>query len=166
MLAQVVVLFFTFATGLQWDGWTYLAALLQALGGLIVVLALRRSWLAMAVPVISTALSAALLAVFVRVEGVSACNDREMAAVVGLRSPSGEPLEFVGTYDGCSASVPTEQATEQAIKDFAANLRTHGWTVDNPDGGRMAHKGRVVIFVEPLTESGTGMSIGLADDNW
>ena len=168
VLAQGAVLFLTFVAGLQWDGWTYAAALLQALllGGVLTVLGSRRSWLILAVPLTSAAISLGLLLLFVEAEDDAACNDREMAAVAGLRSPSGEPLKFVGTYDGCSASVPTEQVTEQATKGFAATLRAHGWTVDNPDGGRMAHKGRVVIFVEPLTESGTGMSISLADDNW
>ncbi len=44
--------------GLQWGGWTYSAALLQGLllGVVLIVLALRRSWLVLAEPVVPLAI--------------------------------------------------------------------------------------------------------------
>jgi hypothetical protein len=168
---QFLVVVLILVTGLLWTGWPWLLALALAVLGLPVVLGVARRTgrdafvlMLLAVPLASAGAAIALASFNAQHVADTACNDREMAAVAGLRSPSGEPLKFVGTYDGCSASLPTEQVTELATKDFAATLRAHGWTVDNPDGGRMAHKGRVVIFVEPLTESGTGMRISLADD--
>lgn len=170
---QCVVLALIFMTGLLWTGWPWLLAVVLAVLGLAVVLGIalrtgRNAFVLMllAVPLASVGAAIGLAAYNAQHIADTACNDREMAAVAGLRSPSGEQLKFVGTYDGCSASVPTEHVTARTTKDFAATLRARGWTVDNPDGGRMAHKGRVVIFVEPLTESGNGMEVSVADDNW
>lgn len=62
-LVQFMVLAGTFFMGLGWGGFTWLAALLQALAGFwaIALLARRRSWLVLAVPVLSVALTAGLV---------------------------------------------------------------------------------------------------------
>ena len=90
----------------------------------------------------------------------------------GLESPTGEQLTFEGTSEGCAAAVDSEKTSEELTAAFASTLRTTGWTVTSPDGGRMAHKEGVTLFVEPLTESVkeeelvgfTGILISVDDD--
>ncbi len=64
-LAQVAVLAGTFLMGLAWGGVTYLAALLQAVAAFVLAvrLAARHSLLVLVVPLLSAALTAALVAV-------------------------------------------------------------------------------------------------------
>ncbi len=170
---QCLVLALIFISGLMWDGWPWLLAVVLGVLGLAVVLGVATRpgrdalvLVLLAVPLATVVTAIGLAVYFSQDVAAGECNDRELAAVAGLRSPDGEQLKFVGTYDGCTASVPTERVTARATKAFAATLRAAGWTVDNPEGGRMAHKGRVVIFVAPLAESGNGLKVGVADDNW
>ena len=101
-----------------------------------------------------------------------ACSDRELEAVARLESPGGKPLAFDGTSEGCEARVESDQPSKELTAAFASTLRTAGWTVTSPDGGRMAHKDGVTLFVEPLTESVkeekvigfTGILISVYDD--
>ena len=65
-----------------------------------------------------------------------------------------------------------DRSSKELTAAFASTLRTAGWTVTSPDGGRMAHKDGVTLFVEPLTESlkeeevigFTGILISVDDD--
>lgn len=62
VVVQFMVLAMTFLAGLGWYGYTYQAACLQALVGVVAIplLALRRTWLMLAVPVLSLALTIGL----------------------------------------------------------------------------------------------------------
>ena len=126
----------------------------------------------LAVPIVSGGLIAGLAAFDIWQVSRAACSDRELEAVAGLESPSGEPLTFDGTYEGCIARVDSYRASKEWIAAFAATLRTAGWTVTNPDGGQMAHKDGVTLGVEPqprtVTEEGmkfTPMHIAVWDDS-
>jgi len=168
---QLIVVALTFVSGLLWVGWPYVLANVFAIVGLVGVLVVgfrtgrKAAVLALlAVPLVSVGVIAGLAAFNEGQVARTACSDRELAAVAGLRSPTGGPLTFEGTYDGCQAAVDSDQTTEELTADFAATLRTSGWMVVHPEGGRMAQKDGVTIFVEPLTEADTGIQIAVNDD--
>ena len=80
--------------------------------------------------------------------------------MAGLESPGGKQLAFEGTSEGCEARVDSDRASEELTTAFASTLRTAGWTVTSPDGGRMAHQDGVTLFVEPLTEAFSEEDVG------
>jgi hypothetical protein len=177
---QVIVMALTLVSGmLLWVGWPYLVANVVAILGLVLVLVVgsrtgRSSAVIalLAVPFVSVALILGLAAFDEWQVARVACSDRELEAVAGLESPSGEPLAFDGTYEGCEARVDSDRASGELTAAFAATLRTAGWTVTSPDGGRMAHKDGVTLFVESGPESikngvvigFTGIVVSVDDD--
>ena len=178
---QVIVMALTFVSKmLLWLGWwPYVVANVVAILGLVLVLALGtrtgRSGVVislLAVPLVSVGLIVGLANFDEWQAARVACSDRELEAVAGLESPSGKPLTFAGTSEGCEARVSSDQASKELTTAFASTLRTAGWTVSSPDGGRMAQKDGVTLFVEPLTESiqeeevigFTGILISVDDD--
>ena len=158
---QVIVMALTLVSGmLLWVGWPYVVANVVAILGLVLVLVVgsrtgRSSAVIalLAVPFVSVGLIAGLVAFDEWQVSRVACSDRELKAVAGLESPSGEPLAFDGTYEGCEARVENDRASEELTAALAATLRKEGWTVTSPDGGRMAHKDGVTLFVESGPES-------------
>ncbi len=159
VLAQGGVLLVTFALGLQWDGWTYLAAVVQALllGVLVVVLTLQRRWLALAVPLISAALSVGFLAFFVKVEGAAACTQDMREATAQSTSPPGVKVSFNGEPGvGCVArfTVPASE-TDGVLAHYRRELTRHGWaiTATEPDA-LVATRGRIVMNVSALAGEG------------
>jgi len=177
---QVIVMALTLVSGmLLWVGWPYVVANVVAILGLVLVWVVgsrtgRSSAVIalLAVPVVSVGLIAGLAAFDAAQVSRVACSDRELEAVAGLESPSGEPLAFAGTYDGCDARVESDRASSELTAAFAATLRAAGWTVTNPDGGRMAYKDGVTLFVESGPETVkngvvigfTGIVIYVTDD--
>ena len=154
---QVIVMALTVVSGmLLWVGWPYVVANVVAILGLVLVLIVgsrtgRSSALIalLAVPLVSVALIAGLAAFGESQVSRVACSDRELKAVAGLESPSGEPLAFDGNSEGgCDARVENDRASEELTAALAASLREEGWTVTSPDGGRMAHKDGVTLLVE------------------
>ena len=178
---QVIVVALTLVSGmLLWVGWPYVVANAVAILGLVLVLVVgsrtgRSSAVTalLAVPFVSVALILGLVAFDEWQVARVACSDRELEAVAGLESPSGEPLAFGGSSEGgCEARVENDRASEELTAAFAATLREEGWTVTSPDGGRMAHKDGVTLFVESGPESikngvvigFTGIVIYVSDD--
>ena len=176
---QVIVMAVTFVSGMLWAGWPYVVANVVAILGLVLVLMVgsrtgRRNVLValLTVPVVSIGLIVGLANFNDWRLARVACSDRELEAVAGLESPSGKPLAFDGTSEGCEARVESDQPSKELTTAFASTLRTAGWTVTSPDGGRMAHQDGVTLFVEPLTESVkeeelvgfTGILISVDDD--
>ena len=176
---QVIVMALTFVSGMLWAGWPYVVANVVAILGFVLVLAVgnrtgRRNALIalLAVPVLSIGIIAGLANVNEWWLARVACSDRELEAVAGLESPRGKPLSFAGTSEGCEARIDSGRSSKELTAAFASTLRTAGWTVTSPDGGRMAHKEGVTLFVEPLTESVeeekvtgfTGILISVNDD--
>ena len=177
---QVVVMAATLISGmLLWTGWPYAVANVVAILGLVLVLFVgsrtgRRKVLIalLAVPVVSIGVIAGLANLNERWLARTACSDRELEAVAGLESPGGKPLTFHGTSEGCEARLDSDRASEELTAALASTLRTTGWTVTSPDGGRMAHKDGVTLFAEPLSESVeekevtgfTGILISVDDD--
>jgi hypothetical protein len=176
---QVIVIALTFVSGMLWAGWPYVVANVVAILGFVLVLAVgnrtrRRNALIalLAIPVVSLGIVAGLANFNEWWLARVACSDRELEAVAGLESPSGEPLSFDGTSEGCAAKVDSGRSSRKLTAAFSSNLRTAGWTVTSPDGGRMARKEGVTLFVEPLTESVeeekvvgfTGILISVNDD--
>ena len=176
---QVIVMVLTFVSGMLWAGSLYVVANIVAILGLVLMLFTGthtgRSTAPialLAVPVVSVGLILGLANLNEWWLAQSACSDRELKAVAGLESPSGKPPAFDGTSEGCEARVNSDRASKELIGAFASTLRTTGWTVTSPDGGRMAHKEGVTLFVEPLTESikeeevvgFTGILISVTDD--
>ena len=159
VLVQGGVLFLTFVMGLQWGGWTYLAALSQAflLGVLVVVLALRRRWLAPAVPLLSAALSAGLLTVFVTVEGVTACTPEMREATAQLTPPLGAEVSFTGEPGvGCVArfTVPASK-TGTVLAHYRREFTRHGCEITAAEpGGLLATRGQLVLNVSALDMEG------------
>ncbi len=176
---QVIVIALTFVSGMLWAGWPYVVANVVAILGFVLVLAVgnrtgRRNALIalLAVPVVTIGIIAGLANFNEWWLARVACSDRELEAVAGLESPSGKALSFDGTSEGCEARFDNDRPSKELTSDFASTLRTAGWTVTSPDGGRMAHKDGVTLFVEPLTESVedekltgfTGILISVNDD--
>jgi len=163
---QVIVMALTFVSGLLWAGWPYVVANVVAILGLVLMLLLgtrtgRPTALIalLAVPFVSVGLVLGLVAFDEWRVGRAACSDRELEAVAGLESPSGEPLVFEGSYEGCEARADFDLPREEVTTAYAATLRKDGWTVTN----RMARKDGVTLFVEPLNEV-DGILISVEDD--
>lgn len=153
VLAQGGVLFLTFVAGLQWGGWTYLAAVLQAAlaGALAAVLASRRRWLALAVPLTSAALSMALYAFFVEVESAAACT-RDIREATGQLTPlPGNRASFHGEpANGCIArfTVPAS-TTESVYTNYRREFTENGWEITTRDSGPLqATKNGIDMNVE------------------
>ena len=177
---QVIVMAVTFVSGMLWAGWPYVVANVVAILGLVLVLVVvgsrtgRRNALIalLAIPVVSIGLIVGLANFNEWWLARVACSDRELDAVAGLESPSGKSLAFDGTSEGCAARFDSDRSSKELTAAFVSTLRTAGWTVTSPDGGRMAHKDGVTLFVEPLTESlkeaevigFTGILISVDDD--
>ena len=129
-LAQLGVLAFTFLMGLGWGGLTYVAALLQAAAGLVVIarLAGRKGAAVLLVPVLSAA-STAALAVIGQAHGrATACSDVERAAASELAPPAGTSLELEGHYiEGCLASTRMDLSNETILEHYRAEFARHGW---------------------------------------
>ena len=161
---QVIVMALTFVSGmLLWVGWPYVVANVVAILGLVLVLFVgsrtgRSSALIalLAVPIVSVGLIAGLADFNAWQVARVACSDRELKAVAGLESPSGKPLAFDGSSEGCEARVKNDRASGELTAALAATLREAGWTVTSPDGGRMAHKDGVTLFVELLSRNYQG----------
>lgn len=168
---QVIVMALTFVSGMLWAGWPYVVANVVAILGLVLMLFTgtrtgRSGALiaVLAVPFVSVGLILGLANINEWWLARSACSDRELAAVNGLQSPTGEQLTFEGTSEGCIATVHSEKTSKDLTATFATSLRTAGWTIIQPDGGRMAQKGGVTLFVEDLTEAETRIDIYVNDD--
>ena len=159
---QAIVIMLAVVSGMGlWAGWSYFAVanVVAVLGLVLVLFVANRTGRSgavialLAVPVISVVLIQGLMALEGWQLARGACSDLELEAVAGLESPDGKPLAFAGTYEGCEARVDSRRASGELTADFASTLRTAGWTVRSPDGGRMAYKDGVTLFVDPLTES-------------
>lgn len=159
VLTQAGVLFLTFAAGLQWGGWTYVAAVLQAAlaGALVAVLASRRRWLALAVPLTSAALSIALYAFFVEVETAAACTQDIREATGQLAPPPGTRPRFHGEpANGCIArfTVPAS-ATESVYTHYRREFAGNGWELATRDSGPLqATKNGIDMNVEVVEGEG------------
>jgi hypothetical protein len=132
-------LFLTFVAGLQWGGWTYLAAVLQAalLSALVAVVASRRGWLALAVPLTSAALSMALYAFFVEVETAAACTQDIREATGQLTPLPGNRPSFHGEpANGCIArfTVPAS-ATDSVYAHYRRELTRNDWDITTSESG-------------------------------
>ena len=153
VLTQGGVFFLTFVAGLQWGGWTYPAAVLQAAlaGALVAVLASRRGWLALTVPLTSTALSMALYAFFVEVESAAACTKDIREAAGQLTPLSGTRPSFHGEpANGCIArfTVPTS-ATETVYTHYRREFTGNDWEIITRDPGPLqATKNGIDINLE------------------
>ncbi len=146
-LAQGGVLFLTFVMGLMWDGWTYAVALLQAslLLGAVLRLASRRSWLALAVPLLSAALSLGLFLFFDKVESDAACTSDMREATAQVRPLPGTHVTFNGEVEnGCIArfSVPASDA-DSVLPHYRREFTRHGWeiTAEEADAGCVTEDG-------------------------
>lgn len=159
-LAQGAVLFLTFVAGLQWDGWTYSAALLQAvlLGGVLLALVSRRSWLALAVPLISAAISLRLLLLFVEVEEDAACTSDMREATAQVEPLPGTNATFDGeVVNGCIArfTVPASK-TDSVIPHYRREFARNGWEITAEESDELvATRDRIVMNVSvPEGEGG------------
>ena len=163
---QVIVMALTFVSGLLWSGWPYGVANVVAILGLVLILFVGSRTgrspaviALLAVPAISVALILGLVAFDEWRVARVACSDRELKAVAGLESPSGEPLTFHGSYEGCEARADFDLPREEVTTAYAATLREAGWTVTN----RTARKDGVTLWVEPLNKY-DGILISVEDD--
>jgi hypothetical protein len=162
VLAQASVFFLTFVMGLVWDGWTYSAAVLQAavlfFGVLVTVLRSRRRWLALAVPLMSSALSVALYAFFIEVEAAAACTPDMRGAAKQLTPMPGTRVSFNGEpANGCIArfTVPAS-ATKSVTSHYRREFTRNGWHIVTQDSGLLqGTKNGIVMNVEvPAGEGG------------
>lgn len=168
---QILVATLLLLSGPLWLGGPYALALTLAVAGGFLVLgpgakARRPAALlsVLAIPVLTLGLTAGLARYeYVKVVD-AACSAAELAAADGLRSPSGEVLEFEGTYDACQARVASAERTQSLAGRLAGSLRASGWTVERPQAGRMAHKDGVVLFVDSSSEAGTGLLLIIEDN--
>jgi hypothetical protein len=166
---QVIIMALTFVSGMLWPGWPYLVANVVAILGLVLIRFIgtrtgRPTALIaqLAAPFVSVALILGLVAFDEWRVARAACNDRELKAVAGLESPSGQPLTFQGSYDGCEARADLDLPREEVTTVYAATLREAGWTVTN----RTARKDSVTLWFEPLNESDVVLMWVEDDEPW
>lgn len=129
---QLLVLFLTLVMGLGWGGWSHVVALLQGLLGLVVIvlLAVRRRWAALAVPLVSAALAAGLAALGVATAPLTECSEAEETALAELSTPAGQPLEPDGRMEfGCYAQFGSELSLVELRSQYGPQLRERGWHV-------------------------------------
>ena len=145
----------TWVMGLMWSGWVYAVAIAAAVLGLVLVLFVGSRTgrspaviALLAVPFSSIALILGLIAFDEWQVARTACSDRELKAVAGLESPSGKPLTFQGSYEGCYAKADFDLPREEVTTAYAKTLREAGWTVTN----RTARKDGVTLWVQPLNK--------------
>jgi len=169
-LAQAGVLLLTFVMGLMWVGWTWAAALLQAvlLGGVLLVLVTRRSWLALAVPLISAAISVGLFLFFVNVEADAACTSEVREAAAQVKPLPGTTVTFDGEVEvGCIArfTVPASK-TASVIPHYRREFTRHGWEIAAEESDELvATKDRIRMIVMVPGGAEGGLVVIEADHN-
>lgn len=143
VVAQLVVAWFTTVLGLGWGGVLYVLAVAQAVVafGVIAWLLRRRSVAALAVPVVSAALTASLWGMATLVVRATACSDEELALAAELDAPPGIDVDLKGEMGGSGIECVARFSTEGGAQDIAAHylrqFAEHGWRVvtDEVGGG-------------------------------
>lgn len=128
---QVVVLVVTFFMGLGMEAVAWVAALLQAVAGFVVLVRVgaRRPGLALLVPVASFALTQVLAVGGARLAEARACSDEEVAAAQSFAPPPGVEVRFTGYAEaGCAAYLNSDVAPDALVAHYRAELRRLGWT--------------------------------------
>jgi hypothetical protein len=136
-LAQLMVLAATFFMGLGWGGPTWVAGLVQAGAGVVLVVRLggRRSWWVVAVPVLSALLTVGLVMVAEQYAAATECSDQETQAFARLRPPVGLDMELEGDMNnGCMARGYTRTPPETVVTHYAEQLRENGWSIRTGQG--------------------------------
>ena len=130
-LLQLLVLLFTFLMGLGWGGVTWLLALAQAAGALALISWVgtrRRFPLALLVPLLSAALTAALAAAGQAHMAATACSPEELAAAEQLSPPPGTDVALQGTTtQECVATIETALSSAEIIEHYRGQFQRHGW---------------------------------------
>ena len=166
-VVQCGVVFMTFVLGLVWGGWTYALANVVALLGLgaILVLGARtsrsRPLLALlAVPVASALVTGVLYAAGTALEEAASCSPSEISAVERLRSPSGDPLTFEGSFDGeCIARPDFVGPVPVEYRHYLEQLKGDGWRVLENDVPELALVTKDGIRVSVEVVPGEGMTL-------
>ena len=166
--AQVGVLLFTALLGLQWGGWSYAAALGQASGLCVVaaVLASRRSWWVLAVPVVSVAASIALLVIGTTADAATACDPGALQRAASVDPLPGTSPRLEGeAVNGCIARFTTDAPPERVIAHYRDEFEQGGWTLVTDDPLLLvARSGSTVMNVEVVPAEGGLVIIGLSQD--
>lgn len=127
---QAVLSFMIFMGGLNWTGWQYLAAVGQALVGLVLIVLLARRFpvVVLVVPIVSFLVWQALWNAAMR-EGHNprACTATEEAALRELTPPDAILLELRGDNDRCFTGVTTTRPAEEVRAQFEQEFVAHGW---------------------------------------
>lgn len=167
LLAQAVVLMLTFFMGLGWGSPTWLAALAQAGVGifLVVFLGTRRSWWIVAVPIVSTLLTFALLRAAEQYTAASECSEQQEAAFAQLTQPADLDLELEGSMNnGCMASGYTEMASADVVTQFAEQLRVNEWNIRERQPEYLeAERNGLGITIEGVPQEGGLVLVSLWD---
>lgn len=130
LLVQLVVIWFTVTMGLGWGGWTYIAAVLQSLAGITIILWLmrQRPVLSLAVPGVSALLTAGLLLLGTTLAKVTECSPAERAAVAELAAPPGASIVLQGELsNGCIARFNTSLSASELTAHYEREFAAHGW---------------------------------------
>lgn len=156
--AQAGVLLLTLMFGLGWGGWTWAAALLQvlALSGVLAVLASRRSWLVVAVPIASLLLSLGLFVLFVQAETRWACKPEYAAATSQLDPPAGSDVRFTGEAgNGCIARFTTDATPQEILAHYRGELTENGWNITSQQATEIvAVKDGIIMTVSVSPQEG------------
>ena len=138
-LAYAAQAFVLLATLLMWPlGWRsplYVPALMQAglAFALLSWLAARRRPVVVLVPVLSAALTVALVLVDAGARRATACTDAERAAALHVAAPPSTSVQLEGTYTGgCIARTRMRLSNQAILEHYRAGFTGFGWQ-ETPD---------------------------------
>ncbi len=153
--AQAMVLVVTFFMGLGMEPIAWVAALLQAVAGFVVLVRVgaRRPALALLVPVASFALTQVLAVGGARLAEARACSAEEIAAAQSFAPPHGVDVRFAGYAEaGCAAYLNTDVSAHALVAHYRAELRRLGWTeTPQRQQGRSASPGPATAYTSTST---------------
>jgi hypothetical protein len=132
---QVLLLYHFFVTGLGWGGFWYLANLGQAVGLLVLGLALvrKRPLLVLVIPGVSLMLNLAFQAVDPSLK-TTECTVAELSAAAEFPPPPGTPApQFESVpVEGCTARFSSTLTGEEVLNHYRLAAKNAGWEVEDP----------------------------------